>query len=126
MRLRKAFSIIATLNIFALLIVYQRTEITKFGYKNKNFQDRLQQLTDRRDYLKYRIENCKSLDHINDQLFTKISNFELPAQTQIVMLNTPKVIQNNTSLVKAADKASGILSKTFFWLEPEAQAESGQ
>lgn len=126
MKLTKAFSIIATVNIFALLVVYQRTEITKFSYKNKNSQDRLAQLSDRRDYLKFRIEYCKSLDRINDQLFTKLSNFELPTQTQVVMLNTPAASGKNTDLAKVSNKGTGFLSKTFFWLEPEAQAEPGE
>ncbi|MEW6009242.1 MAG: hypothetical protein AB1629_06385 [Candidatus Omnitrophota bacterium] len=126
MKLTKAFSIIATVNIFALLIVYQRTEITKFSYKNKKSEDSLAQLMDRRDYLKFRIEYCKSLDRINDQLFAEVSNFQLPGEAQIVMLNKPQASQKKADLAKVSNKGTGLLSKTFFWLEPEAQAEPGE
>jgi hypothetical protein len=128
MRLKKAFSIISAVNIFALLIVYQQTEITKYGYRNKQKEDFLQQLADKRNYLKYELEYSKSLRNINDRLFVKEANFNLPHEKQVVLIQMPSQVKAATSLVKAANKEQTLFSKVFFWLTPtaEAQAEGGE
>lgn len=126
MRLNKFFSIIAFLNLFALLLVYQRTEITKFTYKNKEQEDYYEQLVDERNRLEFNLEYCKSLENINERLFVQAGNFELPRKSQIMMIKTSLATPSQGVALKAVAKERSLFSKALFWLEHEAQAESKQ
>lgn len=126
MRLKKAFSFIAVMNFFALIIVYQQTEIIKFGYKNKQKEDLLTKLTDNRSYLKYELENCKSMKNINNKLFGKLDKYQMPTEMQVVLINSSTATLKPNQIVKAAEKERSILSRAFFWLGREAEAQSSE
>lgn len=126
LKLNKFFSTIVFLNFFALLLVYQQTEIIKFGYKNKRQKDKLQELDDYHNHLKYRIETHKSLDNINNRLFTQAENFQLPEESQIMTLRTARDTRVQETIVKTSLTRRNIFSKIFFWLEHEAQAEANE
>lgn len=126
MKLKKAFSFIALMNVFALFIVYQQTEIIKFGYKNKQKEDYLEKLTDRRSYLQYEVERNKSLAQINDRLLGEVTDYELPKGMQVVMLTTTPEVKAPSGLVKNSNKERSLFSKAFFWLGREAQAQGSK
>lgn len=126
MSLKKAFSLIAAMNFFALIIVYQQTEIIKFGYKNKQKEDLLTKLTDNRSYLKYELENCKSLKNINNKLFGKLDKYQLPTDMQVVLINSSATTLSPQQVAKAANKERSILSRAFFWIGREAEAQSDE
>jgi hypothetical protein len=125
MRLSKASTVIAVVNIFALLIVYQRTEAIKYSYKNKRQEDFLQRLIDRRNYLRFSLESYKSLDHIDQQLFKQASTFEMPAQKQVMVLPT-STVKRQVLPERLKSKERTVIAKALFWLEREAQAEPDQ
>lgn len=125
MRLTRASCIIAVVNIFSLLIVYQRTEVVKYSYTNKRQEDFLQQLSDKRNFLRCQLESYKSLNNINNQLFVKAAEFELPAETQIVTIAAPAK-RSTQAQANTTPKNPGVFSKVSSWLEKEAQAESDQ
>ena len=125
MRVGRVSSIIVLVNIFALLIVYQRTEVVKYSYNNKKQEDYVQQLSDKRNFFRCQLESYKSLSHINNQLLVKADDFELPAETQIVTIAAvPK--GEVEALAQATPVSSSVFSKVSSWLEREAQAESDQ
>jgi len=127
MKLNKVFSIILFLNLFSLLLVYQRTEIIKFGYKNKRQEDYLYQQLDKCNRLKYEIEHHKSLENIDNRLFAQTHDFQLPTQAQIMTIKTAALTSKEEGVFsEIANRNRNIFSKAFFWLEHEAQAESGQ
>ena len=124
MRLTKVFSIIVFLNLFALLLTYQQTEIIKFSYKNKEQKDHLQEVLDYHNRLKFTIEHCKSLENIDNRLFAQAENFQLPNQSQIMMLRASAPSSGQGVIAKASKGERNIFSKAFFWLEREVQAEA--
>ncbi|MBU2540997.1 MAG: hypothetical protein KJ593_03750 [Candidatus Omnitrophica bacterium] len=124
MRLNKVFSIIVFLNLFALLLVFQRTEITKFSYKNKEQQDYFKELSDERSRLKDKLEYCKSLENINEQLLVQAGNFELPNESQIMLISSAAVVSGGAAVPISSFKERNFFSKVLFWLEHEAQAKS--
>lgn len=126
MRLKKAFSYIAFLNIFALVVVYQQTEIIKFGYKNKLKEDYLTKLMDNRSYLKYELENCKSLKNINKELFSKKDNYQLPTEMQVVLINSSNPTAVPKQIAKPLKPERSLLSRAFFWVGREAQAQGSE
>jgi len=126
MRLNKVFSIIVFLNLFAMLLVYQQTEIIKFSYKNKEQKDHLQELLDYHNRLKFSIEYCKSLENIDNRLFAEAENFELPNQSQIMMIRASAPSSGQEVIAKVSKRQRNIFSKAFFWLEREVQAEANE
>ena len=88
MRISKFLSTVTFITFFALLYVWQQTEIFRLAYEGqKNFAV-LQDLLDKNTLLRYNREKNASLTRISNKI-SKVADFQMPEAYRLVRLAQP-------------------------------------
>lgn len=88
MKLPKFLSLIIFITVFALLYVYQQTEIFLFAYEGQKKQVVLQDLLDKNSILRYNIARNASLIRIGNRISNN-ADFQMPDAYRLVKLAQP-------------------------------------
>jgi hypothetical protein len=88
MRLSKFLLTVSFVTIFALLYVWQQTEIFRLAYEGQKRLTLCQDLLDRNAFLRYNKEKSASLIQIGGK-FSKVADFEMPDAYRLVRLSSP-------------------------------------
>jgi len=88
MRLSKFLLIVSFVTFFAILYVWQQTEIFRLAYEGERKIALCQDLFDKNAFLRYNREKSASLIQIGAK-FSKVSDFEMPDAYRLVRLSQP-------------------------------------
>lgn len=88
MRLSKFLLIVSFVTFFALLYVWQQTEIFRLAYEGQRKITLCQDLLDKNTFLRYNREKSASLIQIGTK-FSKVSDFQMPDAYRLVRLSQP-------------------------------------
>jgi len=119
MRLSKFLIIIAVITSFALLYVWQQTEIFRFAYKGEKNLSAFEDLLDRNTILRYNIKRNASLIRI-DKRVSEYADFQLPETYWLVRLGQSKEILKVDASVP---KKENIISR-LFGIKRQAEAKT--
>lgn len=119
MKLSKFLTFAVFITAFALLYVYQQSEIFRFAYTGQKKQARFADLLDNNSLLRYNIEKSASLVRIGNRL-SKAPEFEMPTSYRLVRLTQPL---ENLSLAQHVYNKEGMLSR-LFGIKRQAEAKT--
>ncbi|MCX5702418.1 MAG: hypothetical protein NTW64_05560 [Candidatus Omnitrophica bacterium] len=88
MRLSKFLLIVSFVTFFAILYVWQQTEIFRLAYEGERKIALYQDMFDKNAFLRYNREKSASLIQIGTK-FSKVSDFEMPDAYRLVRLSRP-------------------------------------
>jgi hypothetical protein len=119
MKLSKFLFLISFSTFFALLYVYQQSEIFRLAYAGQKKANQFQDLLDKNTLLRYNIESSASLINISSKL-SKGNDYEMPGTYQLVRLSAPlKNLKPNERIPKKENIIARIFS-----IKTEAQAKT--
>ncbi len=119
MKIPKFFTVIIFITAFALLYVYQQSEIFRLAYVGQKKQVHFADLLDNNSLLRYNIGKSASLVRIG----SRVSNgpeFEMPTSYRLVRLTQPL---ENLSLAQHVYVKESMLSR-LFGIKRQAEAKT--
>lgn len=117
MRLPKFLSSLVFITLFALLYVYQQTEIFHLAYTGQKNTACFKDLLDKNAILRYNIQRNASLIRVGTK-FSEFVDFQMPDAYRLVRLTIPK---EGLRLSARSPKRENIVSRIF---EIKRQAEA--
>lgn len=119
MRVIKILSIVSLFTLFALLYVWQQTEIFRLAYIGQRKAVIFEDLLDRNNLLRYNIERNVSLTRIGNKISLE-TNFQMPDTYRLV-----RVTQTRQTLIagKRLPKQESIFSR-LFGIKRQAEAKT--
>lgn len=119
MKLSKFLLLVSFSTFFALLYVYQQSEIFRLAYLGQKKATQFQDLLDKNTIIRYNIESTVSLVNISNKL-SKGNNYEMPGTYQLVRLSSPP---KNLKPNERVPKKENIIARIFS-VKREAQAKT--
>jgi hypothetical protein len=120
MRLTKILVILFSITLIALIYIFQQTEIFQLAYAASKQEMRLKELLDKNNLLRYNINTISSLSYLESSLLSK-ADFQLPAQAQMVKLQTPPKERITVARAGAKGRKRNLVFN-FFNIVPQAEA----
>ncbi len=117
MRLSKFLFFAVVVTFFAILYVYQQTEIFRFGYLGQRRLTEFQDLQDKNTTLRYSIEKNASLIRLGDKVFSSM-DLQMPDSYRLVKL------ENSQQAKSGVFSSSENLVSRVFGIKREAQAKT--
>lgn len=119
MKLSKFLLFMACFTFFALLYVYQQSEIFHLAYLGQKRGSEFQDLLDKNTILRYNIESNASLVNLGVKI-SGANDYEMPATYRLVRLSNTS---ENSQSLRSVPKKENILAR-FFSIKREAQAKT--
>lgn len=90
MRLKLFILTLSIATALSLAYAWQQTEIIKLAYLENKSNKFYKELLDKNRYLRYNLINHKSSSYLGNKLLDNNTNFEIPAQSQMLTLVLPR------------------------------------
>jgi hypothetical protein len=119
MRLSKFILLISLVTIFALLYVYQQTEILRLAYTAQKKTAIFEDLLDKNSVLRYNLGRSVSLVRIGSRV-SEHADFQMPDTYQLVRLLTTEEVSSATT--RALNKES--IASRIFGIKRQAEANT--
>lgn len=120
MRLSRFIFLLSFATFFALLYVYQQSEIFRLGYAAEKRAAVFQDLLDKNTWLRYNIESNASLVRIGNKI-SSTRDYEMPGAYEVVRIAQPPSARRIAQTLPV--KKPGLIAKIFS-VRQEAQAKT--
>lgn len=109
MKISKFLSYASVFTLFAILYVFQQSEIFRTGYTVDKKQAAFQLLLDKNALLRYNVQRNASLIHLSGK-FSNGADFQMPKTYRLVRLSYPHTTEQSTV---QTNKSENIFTRLF-------------